>query len=289
MKKQNIYLPVLCFLLVLLHIKVQATQKIKAAPRSPCPFAFSKEEEFLSLAEKAESLGYTLNAENIKTDETLTRLQSEINEQVSSLFDKTSFASSALLKLREDIEALEDVLNKKKESSNSTRVNGVNHPLFVDELIRDPATAQVDTPYRIDWLHHPHPTYIVFGQKIIDVFFHPKKDIKTQFAIVRKNLKALQVGYAGKHGDAGIKILTLSNSGSGNRLAYNNRNRIFEIKTVGKLSGHIRWGGFIDDNFLYIVHYANNTHHNGYKHSFMMTLLNKLRAFHSVDGPTLYR
>ena len=50
MEKHNRYLSVLYLLLALLHVQMQA-----AAPL--CPFAFSREEEFLSLAEKAEDLG----------------------------------------------------------------------------------------------------------------------------------------------------------------------------------------------------------------------------------------
>ncbi|MYE07131.1 MAG: hypothetical protein F4X95_00005 [Oligoflexia bacterium] len=276
MEKYNVYVPILYSLLILLHIKIQAAPG-NTGPLGP--FAFSKEEEFLSLAEKAESLDRKIEEANLNSiNAEMVRLRSDVDQHISKMFDEVNFSYKSLFRLKEEIESLEDALNREIESSNKTKVNGVNHTLFVGDLIRDPATAQVDTPYRIDWLHHPRPTYIVFGPKIIDVFFHPKKDMKTQFAIARKNLKALQVGYAGKYGDAGIKILTLSNPGSGS----SNRNRIFEIKTVGKLSGHIRWGGFIAGDFLYIVHYANNTHNNRYKHAFMMNLLDKLQSFHSA-------
>ena len=255
----------------------QATPNNNRIPRPPCAFVFVREEEFLSLAEKAENLEHKLKLENIQINKNIAQLQSEINQQISSIFERTAPLQADLIKLRESIESLEEAINKKTPPLNKTQVNDFNHTLFLDDLIRDPAIVQANKPYRIDWLHHPQPTYIFFSPKVIDIFFHPKKDIKTQFAIVRKNLKALQLGYAGKHGDAGIKILTVNNKVSGSI----NRNRLFEIKTFGKISGHIRWGGFIDGNSLYVVHYANNTHHNRYKHSFMMTLLDKLRAFHS--------
>ena len=280
MRKRSIYL-LFCLLPVVLHIQ--------ALSNTPCPFAFSKEEEFLSLAEKAENLVRKIEEADFKsTDAEIARLQSDIEQQVSAMFDEVNFSYNSLLKLKKNVDDLRDLLDEKLDLNKKVRVNGaVNGTPTLISLIEDPSIVQVDASYRIDWLHHPQPAYVVFGRKIIDGFFHSKKDVKNKLVIAKKNLKALQVGYAGKHGDTGIKLLTLSGNTNNHRHYY--RNKIFEIKTVGKLSGHIRWGGFIDGDSLYVVHYANNTHHNRYKHSFMMALLDKLREFHSLDAPALYR
>ena len=283
MRKRNIYL-FFCLLPILLHIQVQA------ASQSHCLFAFSREEEFLSLAERAENLVKEIEGADFKnTDAEIARLRSDIEQQVSAMFDEVNFSYASLLKLKKNIDALKDTLDKKLDPLNKkVRVNGaVNGTPTLIGLMEDPSIVQVDVSYRIDWIHHPQPTYVVFGRKIIDGFFHSKKDVKNKLVIAKKNLKALQVGYAGKHGDTGIKLLTLSGNTNNHHHYY--RNKIFEIKTVGKLSGHIRWGGFIDGDSLYVVHYANNTHHNRYKHSFMMALLDKLREFHSLDAPASYR
>ena len=247
-----------------------ALSHIQVAGHTSCSSVFlDKEEEFLNLAIKAEMLigeMYKVYSANVNGD--IVRLSVAINQQISSIFEgKIDFSESALFELKQNIKKIEEALNGTVDLSNKK-------PLDLSYLIQHLDIIQADVSYRIDWPDHP-PVYAIFSQRIVDTFFHPKKDIKHYLAIGRKKLKALQSGYtAGKESSNGIKLLTLAARGHPNNQPYS-RNKIFEVKTVGKLSGHIRWGGFKDGNILYIIHYSYRTHYGKHRTSFITTLQNK--------------
>ena len=274
--KKRIYLFALYFLLALVHIQTVGNQF--------CESTFAKEDEFLNLAIKTEKLFDKIrNTEPISRDAKIIRLQSSIDRKVATLFEQgTHFQSSALSRLKKDIEALENTVDQRLSSLNNTTPT-------LNDLITQPEIIRANVAYRIDWIQHPQPVYVVFGQKIVDTFFHTKKDTKNSLIIAKKNLKALQKGYTGSRSKSGIQLLTLTAKGHTSNRPYYYRNKMFEVRTIGKLSGHIRWGGFIDGDFLHVIHYANNTHSKKYKRSFTMALWNNLREFHLARDSVSYR
>lgn len=284
MKKHNIWFTSL--LLVVWHTQAISQQR-------SCSSTFSsREEKFLNLSIKAEELiNKAKETDLLNTNEDITQLQLTIDQQIAAIFEKRgNFSRHDFLQLKKDIETLENTLSKILSSLNGRTVN---HRVVTDvdptliNLIKRPDIVQSNVVYRIDWLHHGHPVYVIFAQKIIDVFFHPKKDSKNRLIVAKKNLKALQRGYTKGHNESGIKLLTLSRKGSSNNHPNYYGNKIFEIKTIGKISGHVRWGGFIDGDTLYVVHYSNNTHGNRNKHVFLMALWNKLQDFHLSNSDQL--
>ena len=287
MKKHNIWFTSL--LLVIWH-----TQAI--SQKSPCPVVFSpRENRFLYLAARAEELTHKINNMFlIKINEDITQLQLTIDQQISTIFEKNGHSSRrSLITLKRDIESLESILNEAHSLLNGKTVS---HKIVTDidptlvNLIKNPDIIRANKAYRIDWLHNPQSFYVIFDRMIIDSFFHTKKDSKNRLIVAKKNLKALQRGYTKGHNESGIKLLTLSGKGHTSNHPNYYGNKMFEVKTIGKFSGHIRWGGFIDGNTLYVVHYSKNTHGGKHKHVFIMTLWNKLQNFHSFDhGQLSYR
>ena len=287
MKKYNIWFTSL--LLVIWH-----TQAI--SQNSTCPVVFSsRENRFLHLAAKAEELAHKINnMDSIRINEDITQLQLTIDQQISMIFERNGRSSRrSLIALKRDIESLESILNEAHSLLNGKTVS---HKIVTDidptlvNLIKNPDIIRADKAYRIDWPHIPQSFYVIFDRTIIDSFFHAKKDSKNRLIVAKKNLKALQRGFTKGHNESGIKLLTLSGKGHTSNHPNYYGNKMFEVKTIGKFSGHIRWGGFIDGDTLYIVHYSNNTHGGKHKHSFIMTLWNKLQHFHLSDhGQLLYR
>ena len=236
MRKCSIYLFTLYFLLILVPIQT-------AGHRS-CEPAFSKEDDFLRLAIRVEKLFDTIRkTESIARDARIIRLRSSIERQVVTLFEQDAYLQrSALSRLKKDTEALEGAVDQRLSVLNTTpTLNG---------LITNPELVQVNVAYLIEWVNYSRPVYVTFGQKIVDTFFHAKKDPKNHLAITKKNLKALQRGYTGKRSKSGIQILTFTAKGNTSNHSRYYRNKIFELRTIGKLSGHIRWGGFIDGDFF---------------------------------------
>ena len=136
--------------------------------------------------------------------------------------------------------------------SNQVQVKSTSIAVWSD-AIENPTLLQADTPYPVQF---PDGTsyVVVFNQKVIDRFFN-SNNILYDERVAKELLKTIRKGYVGQKYSSGIK--SLYQSGGSN---YNN---LLEVKTIGKLAGRIRLGGFRGrGNHIHIVYYIIDSDHS---------------------------
>ncbi len=130
--------------------------------------------------------------------------------------------------------------------------------------LESPSLLQADTPYAVQF---PDGVFyiVIFNQKVIDRFFNVNNPLYDESA-AKKLLKTIQKGYVSQKHSSGIKSL------------YQNKNSVYndllEVKTLGRLTGRIRLGGFRRDSYIYLFHYVEDSDHSKIRTRFISQLLN---------------
>lgn len=261
--------------------------------RAVCIDSFEEQEEqMLALAIKAEELLQTVYSKSYETNERVSKLLRPITDILNSWeattqslsFNKFRTLERSVNRLSDVLKDLEkntgqDTLTQKDTPKNTTEnIPEKTSPEWAD-LIEDPSLIKPDTPYQLTWPNNQEAS-IVFNKQITDTFFsttqnNPQPDIN-MLQIAKKNLGAIALGYT--NGDtSGIRVLRRSSKRSGqSNFKYN---QLFEVKTIGKIAGHIRMGGFIHEGVLYVVHYIKGSDHGTTRVPFINVLLQKQARF----------
>ena len=238
-----------------------------------CQNAF-REDQILAMAIQLEKLIQDPHISQIKT-EAINNLRHSINEKIDNWETiKHTLQQSELRKLKRKLRELEYFINTKQTSQDT------NPKLFWAELIEDPTLIKANKPYNLILPNAHTEISVIFNSTLVSIFFNPTTlhDLR----IAKKFLRAISNGYT--NGDStGIRILRRNKSHKSNM----NHNQIFEIKTIGKTTGHIRLGGFIENGNLYIVHHSFNGDHSKIRTSFISILLEKKKRFYRTTN-TLY-
>ena len=279
-----------CLRIVSLSFLSSGIQSSSAA----CITSFSKQEEqILTLAIKAEELLQIVYTQTYETNETISTLSRQIADIISS-WEATQqpLSFNKLMTLKRKVKILNELitdLQKTQEQDTLTPKDtpkdipkGIpqkSSPEWVD-LIEDPTLIKPYTPYQVKWPNNQEAT-IVFNKQIIDTFFNTTQNNlqldTNMLQIARKNLSAISLGYT--NGDtSGTRILRRSNKKSAQNSRYK-YNQLFEIKTIGKVAGHIRIGGFINEGVLYAAHYIKGADHGTTRLPFISILLQRQARF----------
>ena len=137
--------------------------------------------------------------------------------------------------------------------------NSAGSQKLLEDLMENPHLLQADTPYFVEFSNNQTSAFVIFDESVVDVFLEPRNRA-FQFDLLRKNVSSIRKGFTSGSGSNGIKFLRNSRRrGAGRENKYKD---IFEVKTLGRVTGNIRLGGFIDDQGnLHIVHYKNGSEH----------------------------
>ena len=234
-----------------------------------CRLAFY-EEQALELFIKAEAL---LKKVTYPNDLDIVPLISSITYKLSAWEQMEELSPAEVQKLRQEVQTLELRLN-----------NSVQIPVTQNRdwatLIEDPTLIQADTTYQVQWPNN-HQISVVFTSDIVQAFFTPNSKSPfrgLQQQIAKKQLKAISHGWTS--GDSiGIRTLRRTMGKKAPAQSRAHYNKLVEIKVVGKIAGHIRIGGFMDRNVLYIVHYVKDSDHSKNRVPFINHLINKQASF----------
>lgn len=283
MKKNHI---TLCLRIVLLSCFLSGTESGRAA----CTDTFTEQEEqTLSLAIKAEELLQTVYSQSYETNERISKLLRPITDIVNTWetirqplsFHKLRTLERSIDRLSEairDLQRTQEQAPVYKETPQEPLQDALKDTLPEwANLIEDPSLIKPNTPYQVKWPNGQEAS-IVFSKQIVETFFSQSNaplDTNT-LQIARKNLSTISLGYT--NGDtSGIRILRRSSKKSGQ--SSHKYNQLFEIKTLGKIAGHIRIGGFIHEGVFYVVHYIKGADHGTTRVPFISTLLQKQSRF----------
>ena len=147
--------------------------------------------------------------------------------------------------------------------SNQKQVKSTSIAVWSD-AIENPTLLQVNTPYPVQF---PDGTshVVVFNQKVIERFFN-SNNILYDERVAKDLLKTIRKGYVSQKYSSGVKSLYQSGG--------SNYNDLLEVKTIGKLAGHIRLGGFRGrGNYIHIVYYVIDSDHSKIRIRFINQLL----------------
>ena len=123
-----------------------------------------------------------------------------------------------------------------------------------DTLVEDPTLVQPNHPYTIQFANNSFSHHIIFHQRIVDRFFNKERVYDEKLA--RKFLTTIRKGFINNREAeqlSGIRRLDLNKS--------NRQNDIIEVRTIGDISGHVRLGGFLIDNTIYISDFFKASNH----------------------------
>ncbi len=235
----------------------------------------TQEEHTLQLAIQAESFFKNYHISQQK-NETLTKLLFEI-ENILSRWQNTQYPlhPHEFIILKRKIKRVESILHQPINNI----IKQQTQPDW-KQLMENPSLIKANTPYFIEWPNMRGTAYIFFSDNIVDTFFNPKRNSDFQsnhLEVARRNINALINGYT--NGDStGIRILRRGQKRTATSTTRRRYNKLFEIRTLGKTAGHIRIGGFIYKNKLYIVHYVTGEH-NKNRHALIHILLKKQEQF----------
>ena len=124
-----------------------------------------------------------------------------------------------------------------------------------DMLIENPTLVKPNHPYALQFANNTFLHYITFHSKVVNKFFNKERMYNEKLA--RKFLTTIRKGFINSRDSkqvSGIKRLDLNKS--------NRQNDIIEVKTIGGISGHIRLGGFLIGNTIYITDFFKSSNHN---------------------------
>lgn len=228
-----------------------------------CQSAFDRKKE---IVQEERTLQLAIQVENLFKDprvyqqrnETITHLLVEI-ESILSHWSNTQYPlnSNEFIILKRKIQRVENILRQPLENA----LEQHTQPSWT-QLMEDPSLIRANTPYFIEWPNMRGKAYILFSNHIVDTFFNPKRNSEFQsnyMEVAKRNINALVNGYT--NGDStGIRILRRSQKRTATSTTRGRYNKLFEIRTLGKTAGHIRIGGFIHKDKLYIVHYVTGEH-----------------------------
>ena len=151
--------------------------------------------------------------------------------------------------------------------------NSAESQLFLEALMENPHLLQANTPYFVEFSNNQTSAFVIFDDSVVDLFLSPKVRA-FHFDLLKKNISSIRKGFTSGFGVTGLKILGRT---SGNKGKENKHKDVFEVKTIGRVAGNVRLGGFKDDQGnLYIVHYKKGSEHEvGKMNSFVETIVSK--------------
>lgn len=192
-------------------------------------------------------------------------ISNKLKYTMNQLLQNKSLTGQKYQFYRKQIEELDHKLTELDFiCSNQVKVKSPSIAVWSD-AIENPTLLRANTPYPVQF--PDGVSYVVvFNQKVVDRFFSPN-NIFYDEKIAKELLKTIQKGYVGQKYSSGIKSLHQSGSS-----AYNT---LLEIKTIGKLAGHIRLGGFKGErgNYIYFVYYIIDSDHTKIRVRFTHQLL----------------
>lgn len=133
----------------------------------------------------------------------------------------------------------------------------------LNDLLNTPELLVAKKPYQVTFASNIQQT-VIFYDHVIEAVFRPKTkdEVKQAKFLFEKILK----GYVAQEGKSGIKKLT-ANSSFTSRYG----NFLYELKTIGRLSGSIRLGIVKDLNGVlhFIDHVVSNEHNPSWKNTLL--------------------
>ena len=193
----------------------------------------------------------------------------------------TEARHSALQNLEKEFDNVTRIFNKKSshwekkinellintaDSHNKMNTSDGTH-LSLDDLIEDMSLLRANTPYLVTVSNNDKPVFVFFDESIVNIFLDPKQTA-FHFDLFKKNLSSIKKGFTVGFGITGLKLL--------GRDGHRYRG-IFEIKTIGRVAGNVRLGGFKDkQGNLHIVHHTKGSEHTPSRmNSFVHRIISK--------------
>lgn len=250
-------------------------------PARRCPISFTDHSDLESQAYELADMAYQIKQRAINLFHTPHSKKDRWTAEMERLENR-------LLQLLEngrteeiDFEHIQNLLKKRKwQIYQEEQLAHIQPPkskpngkdITWDTLVEDPTLIRPNYPYTIQFANNSFFHYIIFHPSVINRFFNKERTYDEKLA--RKFLTTIRKGFIGNRESeqlSGIRRLDINKS--------NKHNDILEVRTIGDISGHIRLGGFLIGNTIYISDFFKASNHNRITtERFINRLLHQLNA-----------